>query len=104
MSDTNAAFITLEVTDGGAARVQGRELPLAGMEVEGDRPGQRVVFHLGGEPTGHRLTHELARPAHVRLDQTVAGALRGLEVDSDEGQTVRLRFRSPMLPEMVDGI
>ena len=34
-------LVTLEVTDGGAPRVQGRELPLAGMEVEGDRPGQR---------------------------------------------------------------
>ena len=52
---------------------------------------------------GH-LTHVITAPSHDRLEQTQEGASEALRIESTSGATTLLRFRSAMLPEMVDGV
>jgi hypothetical protein len=44
------------------------------------------------------------RPTHVRVDRAPDGTERGLEIENASGDLVRLRFRTAIAPELVDGI
>lgn len=98
-------LITLEVfgTEIGA-QVEERELPFAGIVAERDEvQGDRIAIMIGGKPDDH-LTHNIRRPTLVSLEHTDEGADTALAIKSADGVTALLRFRSPMLPEMVDGV
>jgi hypothetical protein len=108
-------LVTLEVGTEVDARAEARTLPFAGAELRRGGEAERFVVHLGEEPRSDggrlapepgqvRLRHELARPAHVRLEEDARGSLRGIELLSEGGDALWIRFRSPMLPEMVDGM
>lgn len=76
---------------------EGEAMPLEGIVA---RNGH-VVVHLGRDITHHRrITIDAAR---VRVQQT-GGVDEGLDIESADGHVTRLRFRSPMPPELVDGI
>jgi hypothetical protein len=62
-----------------------------------------ISIMVGETPDGH-LTHVIAAPSHVRLEQTQEGASEALQIESTSGATTLLRFRSAMLREMVDGV
>lgn len=86
------------------AQVQERELTLEGIVDEGDEAeGNRIVIMIGGKPDDH-ITHTISGPTHVSLEQTDGGADVALQIKSADGLTALLRFRSPTLPEMVDGL
>jgi hypothetical protein len=44
------------------------------------------------------------RPCALRIQQTDAGAVQALEIETLEGQFVRLAFRAVALPEQLDGL
>ena len=97
--------VTLEIfgTELGA-QVQERDLALAGRVDEGDEiHGDRIVIMVGEKPDDH-MTHSIGHPTQVSLEQTVGGADVALAIKSADGVTALLRFLSPMLPEMVDGL
>lgn len=97
--------VTLEIfgTELGA-QVQERELALAGIVDEWDEiHGDRIVIMAGEKPDDH-MTHSIGHPTQVSLEQTVGGADVALAIKSADGVTALLRFLSPMLPEMVDGL
>jgi hypothetical protein len=72
-------------------------LPLEGI-VERD---SRVVVHLGRDISHHRrITIDAARV----LVQQDGGVDQGVVIESTDGHVTRLQFRSPMPPELVDGI
>jgi hypothetical protein len=48
--------------------------------------------------------HRISRPTHVSLEQTDEGADAALAIKASDGTTTLLRFRSAVLPELVDGI
>lgn len=48
--------------------------------------------------------HVVKRPVALRLERTADGADRQLEIVGNEGNVVRVRFRSAIRPELVDGI
>jgi hypothetical protein len=50
------------------------------------------------------VSHTIERPDHIWLTQTAEGADDSLEIEHQDEQKTFLRFRSPMLPEFVDGI
>ena len=43
-------------------------------------------------------------PTTLRVDETAEGAARGLEIDDEDGECIRIRFRAAPMPEMLDGI
>ena len=79
-------------------------MPLDGITAELNRMGEDVISILvGGTTPRECITHIIYTPTHVRVKQTEAGADEALEIES-AGSTTVLRFRSAVLPEMVDGI
>lgn len=68
-------------------------------EIQGDR----IVIMVGEKPDDHKA-HSIGHPTQVSLEQTVGGADVALAIKSADGVTALLRFLSPMLPEMVDGL
>jgi hypothetical protein len=98
-------LVTLEIfgTELGA-QVQERELPLEGIVDEWDEiHGNRIAIILGEKPDAH-VTHRVSYPTEVSLEQTDGGEDAALAIKSADGVTALLRFRSSMLPEMVDSL
>ena len=97
--------VTLEIfgTELGA-QVQERELALAGIVDERDEiHDNRIVIMFGDKPNDH-MTHSIGHATEVSLEQTDGGADVALAIKSADGVMALLRFLSPMVPEMVDGL
>jgi hypothetical protein len=73
-------------------------LPLEGITTRDDG---NVVVTLGGDISHHRRIVIDAKTVRVRQS---GGVDEGVEIESTDGHTTRLEFRSPMPPELVDGI
>ena len=58
---------------------------------------------IGAKPDDY-ITHTISAPAQVSLEQTDEGADVALAVRAADGTTTLLRFRSAVLPEMVDAV
>jgi hypothetical protein len=62
---------------------------------------QLVTITLGGDISHHRrITIDAKRVTVEQQD----GVDQGVAIESNDGHTTRLAFRSPMPPELVDGI
>ena len=98
-------LVTIEILDAeNGVHVKTEELPLEAITAKLNRIGGDIISILADRITPQeRLTHIIHAPAHVRIKQTEAGADEALEIES-AGSTTVLRFRSAILPEMVDGI
>jgi hypothetical protein len=64
---------------------------------------EAIEISLGKTPQDH-LKHTVIEPTHVWLVQTSEGANAALEIESADDTKTLLRFRSPVLPEFVDGV
>ena len=96
----NLEIFGLEIGD----QVEGRELALEGISAEGDEgEGYPLAIMMGAKEDDH-ITHSIARPIQVSLEQTDEGADAALAIKAADGTTTLLRFRSAVLPEMVDAI
>lgn len=98
-------LVTLEIfgTEFGA-QVQERELKFAGIVDEWDEiHGNQIVIMVGEKPDDH-ITHSIANPTQVSLEQTDEDAHAVLAIKSANGVMALMRFRSQMLPEIVDGL
>ena len=84
------------------AQVEGHDVRLRGVSVAGDDERSDLAIML---ETGHRghLTHIVTAPTHIWIQQTAKGADEALQIESADGSRTLVRFRSAMLPEMVDG-
>jgi len=69
----------------------------------GDQNEESISIVARDESQDH-MTHTIKAPMHLRLMETEEGAHEGLEFQSKDGQTTIMRFRSPILPELVDGV
>lgn len=86
------------------AQVAERELAFEGIMDEPDEAlGNRIIIMMGAKPD-HHITHTIGHPGNVNLEQTDDGADVALGITTQAGALTLLRFRSPMLPDMVDGI
>ena len=86
------------------AQVEERELAFEGITDERDAAkGNTIMIMTGGKANDH-VTHTINRPTEVSLEQTDAGADAALAIKSEDGVTALLRFRSSVLPEMVDAM
>ncbi len=62
----------------------------------------RVVIAVGVDSS--HTDRVIEEPIHLRVDRAPDGTERGLEIETAEGDLIRLRFRSALPPELVDGI
>lgn len=86
------------------AQVEHRALALEGITGEWDEvAGHTIMIMTGVKPDDH-VTHSIARPTAVSLEQTDEGADAALAIKSNDGTTTLLRFRSAVLPELVDAV
>jgi hypothetical protein len=86
------------------AQVEQRETALEGITDSWDETeGNTIMIMTGAKPDDH-LTHSITRPTQVSLEQTDEGADAALAITAEDGVTTLMRFRSVILPEMVDAI
>ena len=86
------------------AQVEERELALKGITAALDQTeGNTIMIMTGTKPDDH-ITHSVTGPISVSLEQTDEGADAALAIKSGDGLTTLLRFRSAVLPEMVDAV
>lgn len=86
------------------AQQEARNLPLEGITATSkDDESQAITINLGQTPEDH-VTHTVAKPTRVWLEQTTDGANAALEIESVDDIKTLLRFRSAMPAEMVDGV
>jgi hypothetical protein len=86
------------------AQVEERELALKGITHEwNEKEGDTITIMTGAKPNDH-ITHSIAGPTQVSLEKTDEGADAALAIKSGDGITTLLRFRSAILPEMVDAV
>ncbi|PWT94446.1 MAG: hypothetical protein C5B55_02715 [Blastocatellia bacterium] len=96
---------SLEVfsTDLGAQQ-EADELPFEGISVDTTNDElQAVVISIGKPPVEH-VTHTINQPKRVWLQRTSDGADESLEIEAADNSKILLRFRSPVPPELVDGV
>ncbi|HWO00820.1 MAG TPA: DUF5335 family protein [Blastocatellia bacterium] len=79
---------------------EGRQLPLEGITPELGGGADEMEIIVSDRPN-HHLSHTVRSPTRVRLHQTAEGADEAVEIQS-ASETVVVRFRSAMLPEMLD--
>ncbi len=64
--------------------------------------GDDVLIHIGARRRSDHLGHRIPRVRAVRLRQTQEGADAALDIHAADGTRTVVRFRSPMLPELLD--
>jgi hypothetical protein len=96
-------LVTVELFGELGAQVEANERPLKGIFTEG-KTGSPAIEILTGSGPADSLTHVIAHPTRVQVEETPEGAESALQIESkDEGITL-VRFRSTALPETVDGV
>jgi hypothetical protein len=82
------------------AQTEARDLPLQG--ITWDPHGALSI--LLGEGGANHVTHLITTPTDVKVQLTEEGGDQTVQIQAQDGVTTLVRFRSAMLPEMVDGI
>ena len=85
------------------AQPQIRDVPLLAVAAELEHDGPVVVISAG-RSDGEHFWHVIPGPTHIRLEQSDERADVALEIESSDGTVNILRFRTPALPETVDGV
>jgi hypothetical protein len=78
------------------------ERPLHKINVD-PKAGGRIVL-VFGRPDGAQTSQTVDAPIRIKFLEAEPGADAGLEIESADGTSLVMRFRSAMPPEMVDGI
>ena len=86
------------------AQKEAHELSLEGISLgSGTGESPKITIEIGKTPDEH-VSHTISNPTHVWLEKTEAGAHAALEIEDEDQGKALLRFRSPVLPEIVDGV
>lgn len=86
------------------AQFEARDLPFAGITAELKEGGEDVITITTLEQPERHVTHTIVSPKKVWLEEAEDGAHEALNVEASDGTATLLRFRSAVLPEMVDGV
>jgi len=93
------------ITMGVSGDLTGTRDAVVGQPLRGiSEDGADVLIHVGigtHRSTDH-LGHRIAHVRRIRLRQTSEGADAALDLEAADGTKTTLRFRSPMLPELLE--
>ena len=67
-----------------------------------NKDGDDVLIHLDARRRSDHLGHRVLNARAIRLRQTGEGKDSALEIDAADGSQTVVRFRSPMLPELLE--
>jgi hypothetical protein len=97
-------LVTIEVLDKAiGAQVEAEDRPLKGITSDRGGPDSDIEVMTGTGPED-TLTHIVAHPTRVQVEETPEGAEVAIEIESQSEGTTLVRFRSAVLPELVDGV
>ncbi len=94
---------SIEIATAGGRLTETVNRRLRGVSIDHVDGKQRAYVEVGNAPD-QCLTHVIESPRRIIFKRTEVGAHEGLEIVSGDGSTTIVRFRSAMLPEMLDGI
>jgi hypothetical protein len=100
-----AWLATVERIDpNGSRHVEALQRPLDGVTAElAARRVVAIAIELQPDARGGTVI-QVETPMHVRMDQAEAGPARGLEIEDQQGERMRIRFRAVPVPDALDGI
>ena len=84
------------------AQIEGRDLRLRGIAC--DSAERARISIMLETPGGGHVTHAVAGPAHIWLEQTADGADVALQIESADETRTLIKFRTPARPDQVDGM
>jgi hypothetical protein len=97
-------LVTLEIMDPEIGdQTETRDLPLIGITAELSQRGPDQIEIVIGGPSTSYVSNTILDPLEVWLKTTDAGADEILEIKG-KTETALVRFRSAMLPELVNGL
>ena len=97
-------LVTVEIMDPEIGdQTEARDLPLEGITAELNQRGPDQIEIMIGNQADQHVSNSVVDPRQVWLKSTDEGADEVLEIKG-ETETVLIRFRSAMLPELVDGL
>jgi hypothetical protein len=97
-------LVSLDVLDQTlGAQPEITDLPLIGITAETGTQEPTITI-AAAQSTDEQVTHTIHSPTHVRIEKTDEGADAAVQVESAEGSTAILRFKTAALPETVDGL
>jgi len=94
---------SIEVVTAMGRQIEAKNGRLKGVSID-HADGKRRAYVQVGDGPDERVTHIVDAPTGIRFKRTQTGAHEGLEIVSTDGSTTVVRFRSAMLPEMLDDI
>ncbi|MEW6736844.1 MAG: DUF5335 family protein [Acidobacteriota bacterium] len=87
--------VTVEILNPNiGAQVEAHELPLEGITVDLKEDGKDEISIIIGEAPEDHVTHNILVPIHVWVEQTDKGDVEALQIESESGITMLLRFCS----------
>ena len=96
-------LISVALEEGSAPRQYvTHDVPLRGVVAEMDDDNSSMMVFTGD--TAPHATHIVAHATGLEIEETGDGADAALTITGDSGRRTILEFRSPMRPELVDGI
>lgn len=96
-------LVTIEVESLPGTLVAVEQRQLKGISIDRADGKERVYVQVGYGRKEH-ITHIVDSPIRIRFRRSEAGAHEGLEIESVDGTTTVIRFRSAARPEMLNGI
>jgi hypothetical protein len=85
------------------AQPQVDNLPLLGISADRSNHDGTIAVSVGRSGTD-QFTHIIHAVTHILVERTDEGADAALQIQSADGNTTIVRFRSAVLPETVDGV
>jgi len=97
-------LVTVQIMDPEIGdQTEARDLPLEGITAELNERGPDQIEIIIGNQADRHVTNTVVDPRQLWLKSNDEGADEVLEIKG-ENETVLIRFRSAMLPELVDGL
>ena len=78
-------------------------LPLVGVSADDPQRGDAIAIAVAPSPRD-QFTHVVTGAIRLYVERTDEGADVALGIESDDGIKTIVRFRTPALPETVDGL
>ncbi len=97
-------MVNVEITANGQKKqLEARELPLEGIAAS-LKDKEDTISIILAKGRNEYMEHNVSGARRVLLEKTDEGADVGLRIEAADGSQTRVQFRSPAMPETLDGV